>query len=227
VGAIRALMVARRSAAGERTRTNGQARALILTGPDDLRARFTRHTPAALVSGLASLRPRPGDVAGYAVRVALRELGRRAQFPDGQLGRLDELIVPLVTARARACSPCTGSGPAPPRCCSSQPGTIPDGSAPTRPGRTCAAPPRSPRHRGKSPATGTAPGCDKSAPVGVPGQTRGAYSIERNGQSRSSHARTAWYSTGSSVAWSARTQELTAACWSSALGWPGLSPRGG
>jgi transposase len=80
VEAIRALMVARRSAAGERTRTNGQARALILTGPDDLRARFTRHTPAGLVTGLASLRPRPGDVTGYAVRVAPRELGRRAQF---------------------------------------------------------------------------------------------------------------------------------------------------
>ena len=72
VEAIRALMVARRSAAEERTQTINQARALLLTGPDDLRARFTRHTPAALVTGLASLRPRPGDVAGYAVRVALR-----------------------------------------------------------------------------------------------------------------------------------------------------------
>ena len=30
------------SAAGERTRTINQARALLLTGPDDLRARFTR-----------------------------------------------------------------------------------------------------------------------------------------------------------------------------------------
>ena len=79
--AIRALMVARRSAAGERTRTNGQARALVLTGPDDLRARFGRHTPAALITGLASLRPRTGDVAGHATRVALRALGRRAQFP--------------------------------------------------------------------------------------------------------------------------------------------------
>jgi transposase len=59
VEAIRALMVARRSAAGERTRAINQARALILTGPGDLRARFTRHTPAALVTGLASLRPRP------------------------------------------------------------------------------------------------------------------------------------------------------------------------
>ena len=59
VEAIRALMVAKRSAAGERTRTINQARALIVTGPDDLRARFATHTPAALVAGLASLRPAP------------------------------------------------------------------------------------------------------------------------------------------------------------------------
>ena len=111
VEAIRALMVARRSAAGERTRANGQARALILTGPDDLRARFTRHTPAALVAGIASLRPRPGDVAGHAVRIALRELGRRAEFLDGQLNRLDELIVPLVTARAPGLLALYGIGP--------------------------------------------------------------------------------------------------------------------
>jgi transposase len=65
-GAIRALMVARRSAAGERTRTINQARALILTGPDDLRARFARHTAAALVSRIAALRPCPGDVPCYA-----------------------------------------------------------------------------------------------------------------------------------------------------------------
>src|SRR5712672_2367869 len=60
VEAIRALMVAKRSAAGERTQTINQARALILTGPEDLRDRFTGHTVAALVTELASLRPRPG-----------------------------------------------------------------------------------------------------------------------------------------------------------------------
>ena len=104
-------MVARRSATGERTRAINQARALVLTGPDDLRARFTRHTPAALVAGIASLRPRRGDVVGHAVRVALRELGRRAQFLDGQLERLDQLIVPLVTARAPGLLALYGIGP--------------------------------------------------------------------------------------------------------------------
>ena len=100
VEAIRALMVAKRSARNERTQANGQARSLIVTGPDDLRARFTRHPAAQLVTGLAALRPRPGDVPGYATRIALRELGRRAQFPGTQIRHLDELIVPLVTARA-------------------------------------------------------------------------------------------------------------------------------
>jgi transposase len=111
VEAIRALMVAKRTARSERTQTINQARALIVTGPDDLRARFSRHAPADLVAGLAALRPRPGEVAGYATRIALRELGRRTQFLDGQLSRLDQLIIPLVTARAPSLLALYGVGP--------------------------------------------------------------------------------------------------------------------
>jgi transposase len=111
VEAVRALMVAKRSARAERTQTVNQARALVLTGPDDLRARFTGHTPAALVAALASLRPRPGSTVGYATRVALRELGRRAEFPGGQTGRIDALIVPLLTARAPGLLAVYGIGP--------------------------------------------------------------------------------------------------------------------
>jgi transposase len=111
VEAIRALMVAKRSARNERTQAINQARSLIVTGPDELRARFARHTPAQLVAGLAAMRPRPGDVPGYATRIALRELGRRAQFPDTQIGHLDELIVPLVTARAPGLLALHGIGP--------------------------------------------------------------------------------------------------------------------
>jgi len=111
VEAVRALMVARRSATGERTRTINQARALVLTGPDELRTRLTRHTAAGLIGEIASLRPRPGNTVGYATRIALRELGRRAEFLDGQLERLDELIVPLVTARAPGLLALYGIGP--------------------------------------------------------------------------------------------------------------------
>jgi transposase len=111
VEAIRVLMVAKRSARAGRTQAINQARALVLTGPDDLRIRFCEHTTAGLVAGLASLRPRPGAVVGYPTRIALRELGRRAQFLDGQLERLDELLVPLVTARAPGLLALYGAGP--------------------------------------------------------------------------------------------------------------------
>ena len=87
VEAVRALMVAKRSARSERTQATGQARALIVTGPEDLRARFAAHATADLVTSLASLRPRPGAIVGYHTRIALRELGRRAEFP----GRPDRL----------------------------------------------------------------------------------------------------------------------------------------
>src|SRR5690348_16713396 len=95
VEAIRALMVAKRSARHERTQAINQARALILTGPDELRSRFAGKRAAALAEAVAALRPRPGDAAEYSLRVALRELGRRGQFLDDQIARLDELIIPL------------------------------------------------------------------------------------------------------------------------------------
>ena len=105
-------MVAKRSARSERTQTINQARALILTGPDELRTRFTTHTPADLIAELASLRPRKGsDLGGYATQMAVRELARRAQFLDSQLERLDALIVPLVTAHAPALLAVYGIGP--------------------------------------------------------------------------------------------------------------------
>jgi len=111
VEAIRALMVAKRSARQERTQAINQARALIMTGPEELRARFVRRSPAQLIEAIAALRPRPGDVPGYATRVALRELGRRGQFLDAQLDRLDELIGPLVTERAPGLLALHGVGP--------------------------------------------------------------------------------------------------------------------
>jgi hypothetical protein len=111
VEAVRALVVAQRSARADRIQTINQARSLIVTGPDDLRARFTGHTAAGLVAELASLRPRPGSTVGYATRIALRELGRRAEFPGAQLERPGELIVPLVTAHAPRLLALYGVGP--------------------------------------------------------------------------------------------------------------------
>jgi transposase len=111
VEAIRALMVAKRTARAQRTQAINQARALIITGPDDIRTRFTCQTPAVLVAELAALRPRPGSMVRYHTLLALRELGRRAQSLDAQLERLDELIVPLVTARGPGLLRLYGVGP--------------------------------------------------------------------------------------------------------------------
>ena len=63
------------------------------------------------MAGIAALRPRPGDVAEYAIRIALRELGRRVEFLDGQIERLDDLIVPLVTVHASGLLALYGVGP--------------------------------------------------------------------------------------------------------------------
>ena len=101
--------------------------------------------------------PAPATSAGYATRVALRELGRRAEFLDGQLERLDELIVPLVTARAPGLLALYGVGP--------DTAALLLIAAGDHPGRLrseaawahlCAAAPI-PASSGKSPATGSTP----------------------------------------------------------------------
>jgi transposase len=104
-------MVAKRTARAQRTQAISQARALIITGPNDIRTRFTGQMPAELVAELAALRPRAGSMVGYHTLLSLRELGRRTQFLDAQLERLDELIVPLVTARAPGLLRLHGAGP--------------------------------------------------------------------------------------------------------------------
>ena len=98
VEAIRALMIAKRSARQERTQAVNQARALIVTGPEELRARFAGRSTAALAAAIAALRPRPGDAPGYATRVALRELGRRVQFLDAQLDWRADMTLTSVPA---------------------------------------------------------------------------------------------------------------------------------
>jgi transposase len=114
VEAIRALMVARRSARAERTQTINQARALIVTGPDDLRDRFAHHTAAALVAEAAELRPRPGDAA------AASHCGNWDGGPNtsrtrsrGSMSSSSRWSPP----GHQTCSACTASARTPPRCC--------------------------------------------------------------------------------------------------------------
>ena len=165
VEAIRALMVAKRSARSERTQTINQARALIVTGPDDLRARF------AAAHGRRPGQPSwrrcgPGPATSSATPPGPR-CASWAAAPSSwtaSSGCLDELIVPLVTARAPGLLALHGVGPDTAALLLIAAGRPPaTGSAPRRPGRTCAPPPRSRPRRGKSPATGSTPAATAQA----------------------------------------------------------------
>jgi transposase len=99
--ALRALLVAKRSARSTRIRTIVQLRHLIFTAPDELRARLGTLSATQLVNEAAKLRPRPGgDVAAHGVKTAAVILARRVQGLDDELAVLDEQLEPIVKAAA-------------------------------------------------------------------------------------------------------------------------------
>jgi transposase len=99
--ALRALMVAKRSARSTRIRTIVQLRHLMFTAPDELRARLGGLTATQLVNEAARLRPRPGgDVVMQGTKTAAAILARRVHALDVELAALDEQIAPLVKAAA-------------------------------------------------------------------------------------------------------------------------------
>lgn len=99
VEAIRALRVARRSAVKARTQAMNQLRALILTGPADLREQLRRLSATELVATCARLRPL-ADLADpeHAVKTALRRLARRHQHLTREIRDADGDLAPLVAA---------------------------------------------------------------------------------------------------------------------------------
>jgi len=99
--ALRALLVAKRSARSTRIRTIVQLRYLMFTAPDELRARLGGLSAAQLVNEAAKLRPRPGgDVVLRGVKTTAVILARRVQALDAELAVIDAEIEPLVKAAA-------------------------------------------------------------------------------------------------------------------------------
>jgi transposase len=99
--ALRALLVAKRSARSTRIRTIVQLRHLMFTAPDELRSRLGALSATQLVNEAAKLRPRPGgDVALQGTKAAAVILARRVHALDAELGVIDERIGPLVKAVA-------------------------------------------------------------------------------------------------------------------------------
>jgi transposase len=99
VEAIRTLRVARRGAVKARTQAMNQLRALLLTGPADLREQLRHLSPTALIATCARLRPGT-DVADpeQAVKTALRRLARRHQHLTQEIRDADTDLTELVTA---------------------------------------------------------------------------------------------------------------------------------
>ena len=102
VEAIRALMVAKRSARSVRIKTLNQIRHLSFTAPEEIRARYKDITSRqGIATEVAALRPRVGgDPVVHATKIAMRTLGRRVLALDEEMAALDELLTELVTATA-------------------------------------------------------------------------------------------------------------------------------
>ncbi|WP_319461057.1 IS110 family transposase [Micromonospora sp. RTP1Z1] len=101
IEAIRALRVARRSAVKARTQAINQLRALLTTGPAELREQLRTLPTGALITTCARLRP-TADLADpvQATKAALRRLARRHQQLSAEISELDSDLAPLVTAAA-------------------------------------------------------------------------------------------------------------------------------
>ena len=98
---IRALRIARRSAIKARTQATNQLRALMVTAPEELRARLRRLSSKELVATAARFRPGDKlDGVAVALKFALRSIARRYLNLSEEIAVLDEQLDQLVTEAA-------------------------------------------------------------------------------------------------------------------------------
>jgi transposase len=103
VEAIRALVVAKRSARSAKIQALNQIRHLSFTAPEQLRQRLagvSRHHLAARAAGLRPATGEGADPVVAATKTALRILGRRVLALDKEKARIDVLLSTLVTQTA-------------------------------------------------------------------------------------------------------------------------------
>jgi transposase len=97
VEAIRALVVAKRSAKSSRIKTMNQIRHLGFTAPEEIRQSLHGVSRRLLAEKAAITRPRAGqDPVVYATRTALRSVGRRALALEAEMKQLDILLGQLI-----------------------------------------------------------------------------------------------------------------------------------
>jgi transposase len=112
VEAIRALRVARSSAIKARSQATNQIKALIVTGPPELREQLRDLRTPMIVAACARLRPgqRLGDPE-HATKTALRRLARRHQQLSEEIAEADHELNQLVHDVAPGLHALPGVGP--------------------------------------------------------------------------------------------------------------------
>jgi transposase len=99
VEAIRALVVAKRSAKSSRIQTMNQIRHLGFTAPDEIRQALHKVSRRRLPKVAASMRPRAGqDAVVFATKTAIRTLGQRALALQAEMKQIDILLGQLSRA---------------------------------------------------------------------------------------------------------------------------------
>jgi transposase len=101
VEAIRALVVAKRSAKSTKIKSLNQIRHLGFTAPEEIRQALQGLSPHMVAVKAASMRPRAGtDAVIQATKTALAALGRRVLALDAETDHIDKLLGPLVAQTA-------------------------------------------------------------------------------------------------------------------------------
>jgi transposase len=110
---IRTLRVARRSAMLARIQAGNQLHGLLARAPEKLRTQLRGLPTAKLATTVAAFRPGPDPPTTLvgAAKVAMRELGRRYLALQAELGRLEEVVQPLVAEVAPGSLALPGVGP--------------------------------------------------------------------------------------------------------------------
>jgi transposase len=99
IEAIRALVVAKRSAKSAKIAALNQIRHLGFTAPDEIRQPLQGLTAKMVARHTAAMRPRPGgDPVVHATKTALRALGRRVLALDAETDQIDRLLTQLLNA---------------------------------------------------------------------------------------------------------------------------------
>jgi transposase len=112
LSALRALLIARRSAVAERTRVLNQLQALNATAPISLRERIGEGTGKQLERRVMSMRARPSaDVEERAVFAVIRDLAARSRALAADTGRYEQELVELVRSLDRTLLDEPGIGP--------------------------------------------------------------------------------------------------------------------